>query len=330
MVCGALALVARVGSEASVVQVLQVADPSVPVRSRDPQVVHRVVHPVARSAASSVVRARVHAPLASLSVVALRALHFVGRSVGRMTRRLGSRIRGRLRHLSHIAPPRRDRLDRHRRARLGHRAAPQGLLEISGRSAVHGHRPGPDIRLCVGLTHHRLHRRQKSARSSGLAGDPFARLGFERAYSMETSSITRARVSLLAKLHPDRHIDDLSRAQALRDAAEVNEAARVLVDPEARAQALLDLMDPSGAPVSLSTDELMELMERREAAQGVRRGSREAAALESWIVLERDRLRVQVARALDMMPKAPSSARHALARLKAIARLEDELTRGSP
>ncbi len=163
-----------------------------------------------------------------------------------------------------------------------------------------------------------------------MAGDPFARLGFERAYSMETASITRARVSLLAKLHPDRHIDDLSRAQALRDAAEVNEAARVLVDPEARAQALLDLMDPSGAPVSLSTDELMDLMERREAAQGVRRGSREAAALESWIVLERDRLRVQVARALDMMPKAPSSARHALARLKAIARLEDELTRGSP
>jgi len=159
-----------------------------------------------------------------------------------------------------------------------------------------------------------------------LGGDPFARLGLRRAFRIDARAVSRARIALLARLHPDRFTDELSRVQAVRDAAEVNEAATLLLDPVRRAEAILRSVDPEGKMPALGLVELAELMERREAAASLATGSPEHAEMREWIDTERARLITELAAALDASTPACELARRALARYKAVVRLEESVS----
>jgi len=155
-----------------------------------------------------------------------------------------------------------------------------------------------------------------------LGGDPFARLGLPRAFQIGANAVSRARVALLARLHPDRFADEVARAEAVRDAAEVNEAATALRDPIQRAEAILQSLDPLGRVASLDPKELAELLARREAAAGLVTGSSEHTEMVEWIDAEQARLLGELGAALDGAPPACEAARRALSRYKAIVRLE--------
>ncbi len=66
--------------------------------------------------------------------------------------------------------------------------------------------------------------------------DPFDILGLAPAFDLDPAAIERAYLALAARAHPDTARDD---PEAARRSARINEARRVLVDPERRANALL-------------------------------------------------------------------------------------------
>jgi curved DNA-binding protein CbpA len=120
--------------------------------------------------------------------------------------------------------------------------------------------------------------------------DPFAVLGLPRRYDLTAEQVERAYLQRVAALHPD-----LMAAEALaelggdgleaeRESSELNDARRILADPEQRAIALWRLLggieDKSLAPAFL-----MEMMAIREDMQA---SSSDRAKWDAWTSRRRE------------------------------------------
>lgn len=136
--------------------------------------------------------------------------------------------------------------------------------------------------------------------------DPFARLGIDRTFEIDARLVQRAYLKRLSTLHPDRERVADRAEDVAREAALVNDARRVLLDDEARANALLSLL---GGPAkeqdkSLPDGFLVEMMSVREdMEQALASGDpSERTRMETWAAEQRmkaiERLRPCFARAI--------------------------------
>ncbi len=112
--------------------------------------------------------------------------------------------------------------------------------------------------------------------------DPFDALGVEPAFDLDDEAVRRAWLARSAASHPDVIGADSMERDAEQLAADLNEARRVLADPERRAGALLRRL---GGPTesqdkSLPPELLMEYMEAREELEAAQ-ASNDASRLES-------------------------------------------------
>lgn len=121
--------------------------------------------------------------------------------------------------------------------------------------------------------------------------DPFALLGLARSFAIDAKQVQRAYLKRVSSLHPDRETDPIRQAEVAREAAAVNDARRTLLDDEARANTLLDLL---GGPAkeddkSLPDGFLMEMMEVREdMEQAIASGEEaERARVMDWAAEQR-------------------------------------------
>lgn len=97
----------------------------------------------------------------------------------------------------------------------------------------------------------------------------FEVLGLAPGFAIDSSALERAYLKAQSKWHPDRFSDPDERAEAERHAAAINDAHRVLSDPERRAGHLLTIL---GGPAkeddkALPDGFLMEMLEVREAME---------------------------------------------------------------
>ena len=128
--------------------------------------------------------------------------------------------------------------------------------------------------------------------SGDLDDDPFSRLGIEPAFDMDDSVIESRILRATARLHPDRATDPIQAEEWSRELAAVNEAGRMLLSRERRADALLRLLggpaasDEKGLPEGFLEQMLATRMELEEAvAAGDQQG---VSALETWAREERE------------------------------------------
>lgn len=123
--------------------------------------------------------------------------------------------------------------------------------------------------------------------------DPFTLLGLPARFDLDPAPIEQAYLARAAAVHPDLAGDDPTRAaQAAREAAALNDAKATLLDPEARARALLSLLaagDASPGGRDLPDGFLMEIMQTRmELESAVAEGDAEAIARwREWAAAER-------------------------------------------
>lgn len=145
--------------------------------------------------------------------------------------------------------------------------------------------------------------------------DPFARLGLPRRFALEARAVQSAYLRRLGGLHPDREPNPLKREEAAREAALVNEARRVLLDDEARANALLTLLGgvPEDAVKALPEGFLMEMMEVREDMEQAltSHDPEEAARVEAWAREQRSAYFTRLEPLWDAAAGSDASALHA-------------------
>lgn len=77
--------------------------------------------------------------------------------------------------------------------------------------------------------------------------DPFSLLGVVPQFAISDDEIRQRQRAALAATHPDRFSDPVRRDSAMRASAAISAAARVLLDPAARAEALLAMAGHSTA-----------------------------------------------------------------------------------
>lgn len=121
--------------------------------------------------------------------------------------------------------------------------------------------------------------------------NPFSVLGLPMKFKIDAAIIERAYLGKLQSAHPDAGGPDGDGEHGGDDAAALNQARKSLLDPELRANALLDLIGGPGASAckDLPDGFLMEMMTRR---QEIEEQIDEAGALartnwESWAREER-------------------------------------------
>lgn len=127
-------------------------------------------------------------------------------------------------------------------------------------------------------------RRPAAVVAKALASDPFTVLGVPRRFDLDAKALEQRYRDLSRALHPDRHAmaAPAERRLALERSATVNDAFRVLKNPQTRATALL-------ATAGRTVEEhhradpatLMEVMELREALESVRTGDPCVGAIEA-------------------------------------------------
>ena len=168
-----------------------------------------------------------------------------------------------------------------------------------------------------------------------MAGsDPFDVLGLPARFDLDEKEIESRYRELSRVLHPDRHVGKppAERRLILGKAMEVNEAARVLRDPVARASALLGRRGVSPATqkgeAKADPEFLMWMMEVREALSEAR--SRRDAARVGRLAFEVRGREAEVLRALSAGLADGESDPHALAaligRLRYFRRFLDEVS----
>jgi len=164
--------------------------------------------------------------------------------------------------------------------------------------------------------------------------DPFDTLGIQRRFNIDLREVEQRHRDLSRALHPDRYAQSGSaeRRMAAERFATVNEALRVVKDPQARAAALLSaagkpLHEESRAP----THVLMEILEARERLEAARAASEAAPQITSvrTEAIERVRETEQtIAVAFDGEATATNeqlaAAHEALVRLRYLTRLVEE------
>lgn len=115
--------------------------------------------------------------------------------------------------------------------------------------------------------------------------DPFAILGLEPTFDLDPAEVERSYLSRVASGHPDLGGDG---PEAGDDTARLNHARRTLLDPEARASALLTHLGHPAGDVSLPEGFLLEIMDARmEYEQAAAEGDRHQ--LEHWQRWARER-----------------------------------------
>lgn len=101
-----------------------------------------------------------------------------------------------------------------------------------------------------------------------MTADPFQLLDMPATFDLDKVRLQQRFLEASAANHPDRFLDPLEQADAMQRSAAINAAYRKLLDPAARAEALLQ---HQGIPSAALTDAtlppmlLMEVMEWREA-----------------------------------------------------------------
>lgn len=159
----------------------------------------------------------------------------------------------------------------------------------------------------------------------------FALLGLPQAYAIDTAALESAWRRMQAAVHPDRHAggSDADRRLALQRATQVNEAYRVLRDPQRRAAYLCEL---AGVDLAVESNTampgafLMQQMSWREAL-GDARAQRDGAALEALrqeVGQARGELLDRIGRLLDIDRDAPAAAAE-VRRLMFLDRLLEEI-----
>jgi DnaJ-domain-containing protein 1 len=146
------------------------------------------------------------------------------------------------------------------------------------------------------------------------SGDPFSALGLPAAFDVDPAALRRAFLERSKSLHPDRE-GDAAMAAAL------NAAKATLEDPEKRAEALLSLWGgpAKGTDRGLPDGFLMEMMEVREAIEGVR-GDR--AAVARWVNWGEERRGAHAARVGELFARAAGAPVPERAALLAAVRRE--------
>ncbi|HVU62557.1 MAG TPA: hypothetical protein VHC70_01175 [Phycisphaerales bacterium] len=128
--------------------------------------------------------------------------------------------------------------------------------------------------------------------------DPFAALGLPRRYPVDGDAVERAYLQRVAELHPDLLAADAIAGlgedgfDAERRSSELNEAKRILVDPEQRAIALWRLLGGT-EDKSLPPGFLEEIMGVREDMEATGAGGR--SRWEAWIRERRGEFQRKVA-----------------------------------
>ncbi|MFN3167417.1 MAG: Fe-S protein assembly co-chaperone HscB [Phycisphaeraceae bacterium] len=117
-----------------------------------------------------------------------------------------------------------------------------------------------------------------------MSTDPFATLGVDRRFDLDTESLRQTFLAASARAHPDQFVDPIDQADAVDRMSRLTDAFRVLSDPESRARALLGLsgLEAECDRDKLPPDLLMEVMEVREEME---------SAIVSGDAAELDRLR---------------------------------------
>ncbi|MEM8494692.1 MAG: Fe-S protein assembly co-chaperone HscB [Planctomycetota bacterium] len=96
--------------------------------------------------------------------------------------------------------------------------------------------------------------------------DPFSTFKLTPGFDLDLDDLRQHFLAASAEHHPDRFTDPLDQADAAERSAQINQAYQTLIDPEARANALLALRGGPAASddQSLPPTLLMEVMEIRE------------------------------------------------------------------
>lgn len=161
-----------------------------------------------------------------------------------------------------------------------------------------------------------------------LVDDPFDLLGFSRVFRLNSNDVVQAQARALARCHPDRHLEGVERELAMMRSAQINAAATILVDPLLRAEALIAISDPLGKAVPLAAAQLMELLEQRETMEASTKSSlAESQACKEWVRCEKQSTIDQLEILFSATPVDWNATRAAVAYLRAIIRLSNELNR---
>ena len=117
--------------------------------------------------------------------------------------------------------------------------------------------------------------------------DPFDILGVSPAFNLDSEALETAYLRLAAKLHPDLAAADPG---AHTKSAQLNDAKRILDDPELRAQTLLTRLQGPGPQNNKALPEglLMEVMEVRQAAEQARKGN-DLPEMQKWLAWAENR-----------------------------------------
>jgi molecular chaperone HscB len=135
--------------------------------------------------------------------------------------------------------------------------------------------------------------------------DPFKILGLHRTFDLTPDQIERAYLRLVATAHPDR-----GQSASPADSSDLNRARQTLLNPERRANALLECLGGPTTSKSLPDGFLVEIMEIREAVEEAV-ASRDPRARERWEVWaeqERQRYVHEVSAAFGALTDPPDPA----------------------
>lgn len=156
--------------------------------------------------------------------------------------------------------------------------------------------------------------------------DPFALLGVERSWSVDSTRIRALQARLLAAHHPDRHPSGVAQDEAVAQSARINRAVAILCDPLQRAEALIGLGDAAGTAVALPQDVLLEVLSRRDEVSEAT-SPEDIAQSRAWIASERAAQEIAIGAVLSSIPVDWLEARRVLAYLRALARLDEDAQR---
>ena len=141
--------------------------------------------------------------------------------------------------------------------------------------------------------------------------DPFKILGIQAQYDLDQEDLHRRFIHASAQAHPDHFIDSMDQADAAKRSAQINEAYRLLKDPESRASALLEVLGGPAkeADQSLPPDLLMEVMEAREQVEeAIASGDKPSVdQWTQWAVQQRQQRLEQIAQLFDQARSDPGA-----------------------
>ncbi|QDU70999.1 iron-sulfur cluster co-chaperone HscB C-terminal domain-containing protein [Mucisphaera calidilacus] len=159
--------------------------------------------------------------------------------------------------------------------------------------------------------------------------NPFAELGLEERFDLDAEAVESAYLGLAASAHPDRFTDPIEQAEAAEKASVLNEARDVLLDPERRARALLDLFAPDAKvdDKALPDAFLMDMMDVRERLeQAVASNDPEQlAAMRTWADKARAQHLGAVARHFEQGAGRAQAIRMELNALRYIERMIEQM-----